>query len=146
MKTVAKNRRARHDYDITDTVEAGIVLSGQEVKACRASQINLAGAYVSLQSGRPVLKNATISPYSHASNLAEYDPGRERQLLLKKREVERLQSALDEQGVSLVPLEVRAGKHIKVLLGLGKGMKRLDKRQRIKDRDMKRRIREGRDV
>ncbi|MFA6259317.1 MAG: SsrA-binding protein SmpB [Candidatus Peribacteraceae bacterium] len=143
MKVVAQNRRARYDYEIVDTVEAGIMLTGQEVKSCRMGNVNLGGAYVSLLTGDPILKNANIAPYAFASGQTEYEPGRDRRLLLKKSEVRKLQAALAEQGVSLVPLEVRAGRHIKVVLGLGKGRKRIDKRQRIKERDMKRKIQKG---
>ncbi len=143
MKVVAKNRRATYDYEIVDTLEAGIILTGQEVKSCRQGHVNLAGSYVSLLSGKPMLKNATISAYSYASGLDNYDPGQDRELLMKKQQAAKLESQLAEKGVSLIPLEVRAGKHIKVVLGLGKGRKRLDKRQRIKDRDMERKMKKG---
>lgn len=143
MKVVAKNRRARYDYEITDTVESGVVLTGQEVKSCRNGHINLAGAYVSFLDGKAVLKNASITPYRFASGLENYNPNRDRPLLLSKRDIARLQSALDEKGVSLVPLEVRAGKYIKILLGLGRGQKRYDKRQKIRDKDMKRKLKRG---
>jgi SsrA-binding protein len=143
MKIIAKNRRAHYDYDIVDTIEAGIMLTGQEVKSCRAGNINLSGAYVSLLGGRPTLKNATIAPYKFASGLENYQPGRDRELLMRKREAQKLESELAEKGVSLVPLEVKAGKHIKVLLGLGRGRKRIDKRQRIKEKDMQRKMKKG---
>ena len=143
MKVVAQNRRARYDYEILDTVEAGIILTGQEVKSCRGGHMNLAGSYVSLLSGKPVLKNAAIAPYMFAGHMADYDPGQDRTLLLNKSQVAKIQAQLDEKGVSLVPLEVRAGKHIKVLLGLAKGRKRLDKRQAIKERDIKKKLRKG---
>lgn len=146
MKVVAQNRRARFDYQIEDTFEAGLVLEGHEVKSCRAGQVHLAGSYVSLLSNVPLLRSAKISKYAHASGLENYDPGRERKLLLKKNDIKRLTTALQEKGVSLIPLEVRAGKHIKVLLGLGKGKKRYDKRQSIKDRDVKKRIKQGEEI
>ena len=145
MKTIAKNRRARFDYDIVDTIEAGIQLTGQEVKSCRMGHINLRGAYVSLLHGKPVLKSSSIAPYTFASNIESYEPGRDRLLLLHKKEVERIQAAIDEKGVSVIPLEVRAGKHIKVILGLGKGQKRIDKRQKIKEKDVNRRLKQGKD-
>lgn len=145
MKIVAKNRRASYDYEILDKVEAGIILTGQEAKSCRQGHVNLSGSYVSFLGGKPILKSAKISPYSHASGLENYDPGQDRKLLLKKSEAEKLQSALDEQGVTIIPLEVRAGKHIKVLLGLGKGKKRFDKRQKIRERDQKRKLKKGED-
>lgn len=146
MKTVAKNRRAHFDYDIVDTIEAGIQLTGQEVKSCREGNVNLSGAYVSLLNKKPVLKSATIAPYKFASNIESYEPGRDRPLLLHKKELERIQSALDEKGVSVIPLEVKAGRHIKVLLGLGKGQKRIDKRHKIKEKDVSRRLKQGRDL
>ena len=104
MKVVAQNRRARYDYEITDTVEAGIMLTGQEVKSCRSKHVNLAGAYVSFLDGKAVIKGMKISPYAYASGLENYNPGRDRPLLLKKVDVERLQSALNEKGVALIPL------------------------------------------
>ena len=146
MKTIAHNRRAKYDYDIVDTLEAGITLTGQEFKSCRMGNINLAGAYVSLVSGSPVIKGMKIARYSHASNLESYEPGRDRTLLLNKKEIVKLTTKLAEQGVSLVPLEVKAGKYIKVILGLGKGKKRYDKRQSKKEQDIGRRLKEGRDI
>lgn len=146
MKVVADNRRARFDYAISDTLEAGVMLTGQEVKACRAGQVNLAGAYVTFLRDRPVLKKIKISPYKFASGLDDYDPERDRPLLLKKSEQRKLQSAVEEKGVTVIPLEVRAGKFIKVLIGLGRGRKKYDKRQKIKERETGRRMREGREV
>lgn len=142
MKTAAHNRRAKFDYEILDTVEAGIVLTGQEAKSCRLGQVNLAGSYVSFASGRPVLKQAKISPYKYAGIIPDYDPGHDRDLLLSKAQLSKLESVQAEKGVSIIPLEFRLGKFIKVLLGIGRGRKRLDKRQRIKDREMSRNIRE----
>lgn len=146
MKTVAQNRKARHNYEIVDTVEAGIILTGQEVKSCRAGGMNLAGSYVSFHTGKPVLKGASIAKYRFAAGVEDYDPGKDRVLLLKQSETERLQTKLEEQGVALVPLEVKAGRHIKVVLGLGKGKKKYDKRQSKKQKDVQRRLREGREI
>lgn len=146
MKTIAHNRRAKYDYDIVDTLEAGITLTGQEVKSCRMGNINLGGSYVSLVSGKPVIKGMKIARYAFASNVDDYEPGRDRTLLLHKREIEKLTGKLAEQGVSLVPLEAKAGKHIKLILGLGKGKKRYDKRQDKKNKDVQRRLRDGREV
>lgn len=145
MKPVAKNRRARFDFDIVDTVEAGIALSGPEVKSCRSGHISLAGAYVSFFGDVPLLKNAKIAKYAFSAD-PEYQDVRDRTLLLKKSEAEKLKRAVEEKGTTLVPLEVRAGKYVKVLLGLGKGQKRVDKRQKIKERDIGRRVREGREI
>ncbi len=145
MKAVAQNRRATHDYEIVDTFEAGILLEGQEVKSCRAGNVNLAGSYVSLHTGTPVLKDAKIAKYQYASNLDDYEVGRDRQLLLKKNELQKIQKELQEKGVSLIPLKVLAGKHIKVVLGLGRGKKKYDKRQKKKEQDVARRIQRGED-
>jgi len=146
MKTVAKNRRARFDYEITDTVVAGIVLSGQEAKSCRDGHVDLSGSYVSFLGGKPVLKQSKIRPYRFASQLIDYNPGRDRQLLLKKNEAEKLQSASEQKGVTIIPLEVQAGKFIKVVLGLARGRKTVDKRRVIKERDIDRRLKQGREI
>ncbi len=143
MKTVAKNKRARFDYEILEELEAGMILTGQEVKSVRAGNADLKGAYVSFVSGKPFLKNSTIQPYKYASNLTGYDPGRDRELLLKKSELERLKAMSDEKGISVLPLEFRSARMIKVLLGVGRGRKKIDKRQRIKERDVERRVRRG---
>lgn len=146
MKIVAQNRRARFDYEIVETIEAGLILTGQEVKSCRLGQVSLAGAYVSFLGGKPLIKHAKISAYKFASGLDDYDPGRDRPLLIRKSEMARLLSASAEKGMAIIPLEIHAGKYIKVLIGLGKGRKRLDKRQKIKERDMDRRMRTGKDA
>lgn len=142
-KLVAQNRRARFDYEILDTVEAGIVLTGQEVKSCRLGQVSLLGSYVSFVSGVPILKAMKISKYAYASDLDGYDPGHDRALLLKKNQIVKLQTSSSEKGMSVVPLEIHAGDFIKVLIGIGRGRKRIDKRQRIKEREIGRRVREG---
>lgn len=141
MKVVAKNRKATFDYEVTDTVEAGLLLTGQEVKSCRLGQISLAGSYVSFVGGRPLLKQAKISPYKYAGNMKDYDPGRDRLLLMTKAQVQKLEAAQSERGISIVPLEVRAGKFIKLLIAVGKGRKRIDKRQKIREREVGRRLR-----
>jgi SsrA-binding protein len=145
MKVVARNRRARFDFEITETVEAGLMLTGPEAKSCRMGHVNLAGAYVSFFGGKAHLKNTKIAPYAFSRNVP-HEEMRDRQLLLSAAESARLQKALEEKGISVVPLEVRADKYIKVLLGLGRGRKRIDKRQRIKEREMGRNLREGREI
>jgi SsrA-binding protein len=146
MKKVAANRRARFDYDLTDTVEAGIVLTGPEVKSCRAGQVNMAGAYVVFQGKKPFVKNMKISPYAYARKDQQLEPARERELLLSKKELAKLEVMQSEKGVTIVPLEVRAGRYVKLLLGVGRGRKRLDKRQRIKERAVERRLRKGEEM
>lgn len=139
-KIVAENRRARHDYDILETAEAGIVLTGPEVKSCRIGRLSIAGAYVSFLKGVPRLKGMTISPYPYAQ-AADCVPDRERVLLLKKREAERLWSHAEQKGCAVIPLAVTAGKYVKVLLGVARGRKKYDKRQKIKEKDIRRQIR-----
>lgn len=147
MKTVASNRRARFDYEITDTVLAGIVLTGQEVKSCRAGHVDLSGSYVSFYGGRPLIKHLKISPYAYAaSQLDGYDPGHDRQLLLSKTEATKLEEASEQKGITIIPLEVQAGKFVKILIGLGRGRKTIDKRRTIKERDVEKRLRQGKEV
>jgi SsrA-binding protein len=142
MKTVAHNRRARFDFAFSDTLLAGMILTGPEVKSCRAGHVDLSGAYVSFLGPTPVLKQCTIAPYRFAVPDA-FDPKRDRPLLLSKKDIERLKSASNEKGVSVIPLEVQAGKHVKILLGIGRGRKTIDKRQRIKEKDIEKRLRRG---
>lgn len=139
MKIVAQNRRAKFDYEIVETFEAGIMLLGWEAKACRAHLADLSGAYVSFQSGKPVLKKMTIRPYPFASGVNPDDTTRDRALLLSAKEIAKLASAADEKGMAIVPLEVKAGRHIKITLMLGRGRKRFDKREKIKERESKKR-------
>ena len=145
-KVVTVNRKARYDYEILDEVEAGIILSGQEVKSVRAGNINLSGAYVSFLGGDIVLKNASIAPYAYASDLEGYDPGQDRKLLLKKEQGKKLRAYAEQKGVTVIPLEVRAGRFVKVLLGAGRGRKRYDKRHRIREKEVKRRLHRGQDA
>jgi SsrA-binding protein len=146
MKIVAKNKRARFDYEILEQIEAGILLTGQEVKSARAGNINLSGSYISFVTGKPMLKNASIQPYKYASNLADYNPDQDRELLLKKKELNRLIGLSQENGISVMPLEVRSGRTIKVLIGAGRGRKKHDKRNRIKERETDRRLRQGKEI
>ena len=144
MKVVASNRRARFDYEIIETIEAGLQLTGPEVKSCRLGHVQLTGAYVSILHGRPVLKHAKIAAYVKATGV-EQIPERDRPLLMKASEIARLQTVLAEKGLTVVPLEVRAAKFIKVVLGIGRGRKKQDKRQKIREREVGRQLREGRE-
>jgi SsrA-binding protein len=145
MKIVSQNRRARFDYEITETLEAGMILTGPEVKSCREGHISLAGSYVLIQKGKAILRNATVARYQYAAGLESYDPSRERELLFKKIQINHLSSVVDQKGMTIVPMEVRAGKYIKILVGIGRGKKKFDKRSSIKKREVKRRLREGRE-
>lgn len=143
MKVVAKNRRATFDYEILETVEAGLMLTGQEVKSCRMGHCDLKGAYVSFQTSVPQIKQMTIRAYPQAGPLPDYQPSRERPLLLGKQDIGRLAAASNEKGLTVIPLEVRCGRYVKVLLGVARGRKKFDKRQKIKERDVAKRVRKG---
>lgn len=127
-KAVATNREAYHHYFILETYEAGIQLTGTEVKSARAGRVNLKDGYVSVRDGEVWLLNVHISPYSHG-NRQNHDPDRERRLLMHKREIFRLQSKTQEKGLTLVPTKLYfKGNLIKCEIGLAKGKKLYDKR------------------
>jgi SsrA-binding protein len=138
-KTVAVNRKARHDYFIEETVEAGIVLTGSEVKSLRDGRANLKDSYGRVDRGQAVLLNAHISPYDPAHR-ANHEPTRTRRLLLHRQEIDRLEGKLNQRGLALVPLRLyfNARGRAKVELGLGRGKKQYDKRQTIKEREARR--------
>ncbi|MGQ0538602.1 MAG: SsrA-binding protein SmpB [Gemmatimonadaceae bacterium] len=144
-KSVARNRRARHDYHILDTWEAGLVLTGTEVKALRAGKANIADAYGMLRDGELYLLNAHIAPYE-SGGYVNHEPQRSRKLLMHKREIRRLIGAVERQGLTLIPLELyfKRGK-AKVAIALAKGKqlhdKRADLRRRDDERDMARALR-----
>lgn len=137
-KIIATNRKARYNYEISDTYEAGLVLLGSEVKSLRAGQANFADSYGHIRDGEAFLVGFNIAPYSFARE-GGHEPDRTRKLLLNRREIDRIRAALDERGLTLVPLSIyfRNGK-AKMELGLGRGKRAYDKRQSIKERDSKR--------
>ena len=137
-KVVASNRRARHNYEILDTFEAGVVLKGSEVKSLRAGQVQLKDAYATIRNGELWLENAHIAPYSFASG-GGHDPERPRKLLLHRREIDRLIGKVNEQGLTLIPLQVyfTSGK-AKIELALAKGRRTYDKRRKLAEREQKR--------
>lgn len=139
VKTVAENRRARFDYYIEDTFEAGIVLSGTEVKSLRFGEGSIAESYAEVKGGEVWLVNANIPEFSHG-NRFNHEPKRPRKLLLHEREIARLHGAVERKGMTLVPLSVyfNARGRAKVELALAKGKQDHDKRQSIKERDWKR--------
>ncbi len=140
---LATNRRARHDYEILETMEAGIALLGTEVKSARAGRIQLKDSYVEVVEGEAFLVGAHISPYSHG-NRANHDPERRRKLLLNRREIERLFGRTTIQGQTCVPLSVYLkGNRIKVEIALAKGKKHYDKRQAAKAKLMDKEAREA---
>lgn len=135
---IASNRRARHDYEIVDTLEAGIALRGPEVKSLRAGRANLGDAYASIRNHEVFLHHLHISPYEPA-RLANSEPLRERKLLLHRRQIERLRARVQEKGFTLIPLSLyfKEGR-AKVELALVRGKRQYDKRQAIREREGKR--------
>ena len=136
--TIATNRRARHDYEILETVEAGLVLRGTEVKSLRDGQVNFKDSYATIRSNEAWLLGCHISPYSHGTD-ANHDPERDRKLLLHRSELQRLTGKIAERGLTLVPLRLyfKDGR-VKIELGLARGKKLHDKRSAIRERDVKR--------
>ena len=150
QKIVAKNKKAFHDYHIDQTLEAGIVLSGPEVKSLRAGKANLRDGYAQLKNGEVFLYNVHISPYAWTTHLAQ-DPLRVRKLLLHRQEIRKLIGKLHEKGIALVPLKIYfiGNGKAKVELALARGKKLYDKRAALKEkessREIERSMRRGRD-
>jgi SsrA-binding protein len=139
-RTVATNRRARHDFEITETYEAGIRLTGPEVKSLRLGRASLVDAYARVRDDEVWLEGLHIPPYE-AADQRDYHPTRPRKLLLHRNEIERLLSKTAERGLTLVPLKVYFTRGLaKVQLGLGKGKREYEKRQRIAEREQRREI------
>ena len=139
--TYAENRKARHDYDILETYEAGVVLEGHEVKAVKTGKISIFGSYVKTIGNEVFLIGATISPYQPKNTPGDYDPQRTRKLLLNKKEIAGLIGKSKEKGLTIVPLRVYAKKgKIKFEIGLAKARKKRDKREVIKKKEEKRKI------
>lgn len=133
-----KNRKAKFDYEIIDTIEAGMVLTGTEIKSLRAGKANLKDSYAIIRNGEVFLLNMHISEYDHG-NIFNHEETRSRKLLLHKKEILKLNDKVRIEGFTLVPLKVYIkGSYAKVLLGIGKGKKLYDKRESMKERDMKR--------
>ena len=137
-RAIATNRRARHEYEILETVEAGLVLRGTEVKSLRDGQVNFKDSYASIRNGEGWLLGCHINPYSHGTD-ANHDPERDRKLLLHKREIARLSGKISERGLTLVPLRLyfKEGR-AKVELGLARGKKLHDKRATLREREVRR--------
>jgi len=139
-KTIATNRKARHQYHILETIEAGIVLQGTEVKSLRQGKVNLGDAYAKIKDGEVWLVEMHISPYEQG-NVFNHEPRRPRKLLLHKREIKRLLGKVQERGLTLIPLRIyfKRGR-AKVELALAKGKRLYDRREDIKRRDEEREV------
>jgi SsrA-binding protein len=140
VKVVCQNRKAFHDYFIEDTLEAGIALSGTEVKSLREGKANLKDSYVLVKGGEVFLLNCHISPYSHG-NIMNHDPVRTRKLLLHRKEIDRMSGKAAAKGYTLIPLKIYfKASFAKVEIGLAKGKRLFEKRDTIKEREAKREI------
>ena len=142
VTTVCRNRKATYLYHIEERIEAGLVLAGSEVKSLRQRNADISDAYATVKEGEVFLLQAHIAPYENAG-YASHNPKRERKLLLHRMQIKRLRGKLAERGFTLVPMSIyfRRGK-AKVLLGLAKGKRKYDRRKAIKDKDMKRDLRQ----
>ncbi len=139
-KVIAQNRKAHFNYTITDSFECGIALQGTEVKSVKNGNISFPDSFALIENGEIWLQNFHISEYAFSS-IFNHDPDRKKKLLLHREEIKRLQRKVDEKGFTLIPLEVYLKKGlVKINLGLCKGKKDFDKRESIKDRDIKRDI------
>lgn len=143
VKQVATNRKARHNYTIEETFEAGIVLSGSEVKSLRQGGCSLEDGFAVVKNGEVILRGVHIAPYKQAS-IYNVDPDRDRRLLLHRREIARLAGKVKERGYTLVPLRIYFKRGFaKVELGLGRGKKLYDKRRKLREEDERRRTDEA---
>ncbi len=139
-KVLAKNPVAYHNYNIQDTIEAGIVLSGTEIKSIRAGKVNLKDSYVTIKNGEAYVYSMHISPYEFG-NIFNKDPIRDRKLLLNKREIRKLIGLVQQKGYSLIPISLYfKGNFVKMELGIGIGKKLYDKRQDIAKKDAERQM------
>lgn len=142
MPTLSQNKKAYYDYEVLEEFEAGIELTGQEVKAIREGKMSLKGAYVVIRQGQIFLIGANISPYQPKNTSKNYNPQRDRKLLLTKKEIKYLAGKSTEGGLTLVPLKVYTKRHlIKLKFGLCRGKKKYDKRKKIRDREISRNLR-----
>lgn len=139
-KLIAKNPVAYHNYTINDKLEAGIVLTGTEIKSIRAGKVNLKDSYANIKNGEAYIYGMHISPYEHG-NIFNKDPLRTRKLLLNKREINKLTGYITQKGCSLIPIQLYfKNNFVKLELGIGKGKKLYDKREDIAKKDAQRRI------
>jgi SsrA-binding protein len=139
QKLIAANRKARRNYEVLETIEAGLVLRGSEVKSLREAQVQIGEAYALIDHGEVWLHGMHVAPYTHAQTHSGHDPDRKRKLLLHASEIEQLRARVDEQRLSLVPLALyfKEGR-AKVELALARGRKAYDKRQVLAERDAQR--------
>ena len=144
IKIIARNKKARHEYEIMDTYEAGLSLLGSEVKSLRAGKATIKESFVQFKGKEPFLLRANIQPYTHATH-ENHDATRPRKLLLNQRELKKLRQGVREKGLAIVPLSIYfKGAWVKLEIGLGRGRKLHDKRENLKKKQDKRDISRGR--
>ncbi len=135
----ANNPKASFDYEILETIEAGIVLTGQEVKSVKTGKASIKGSYVKILNNEAFLVGATISPYQPSNTPPDYDPQRSRKLLLSRKQISTLIGTSQSHGLTLIPLKLYGKKgFVKMLIGVARGKKKYDKRETIKKKDIAR--------
>lgn len=141
IKTIAKNKKAKHDYHLEEYFEAGISLEGNEVKSIKNGKVSIKESFCQIKNNEAYIIGMHVTPYDYANNFNKQDPIRTRKLLLNKREIKKIQSKITEDGYSFLPIEVKEKKGlIKIDIAIGKGKKLYDKRHDLKAKDDKRRI------
>ncbi len=141
MSNLISNKKARFDYEILDTFEAGLVLAGYEVKSIKTGRAKLDGAHVLIRGSEAFLVNSSVAPYQPANMPKDYEPERVRKLLLSKKELKELEEKSEQAGLTIVPIRLyNAGRKLKLEIGIGRGKKKADKREALKARDNKRDI------
>jgi SsrA-binding protein len=142
MTVYAENRKARHEYETLESFEGGLVLLGHEAKSIRSGGAKLAGAYLTLRKDELWLTGAQVAPYAKAGALTDYDPSRDRKVLLSRAELESLRGKIQQKGLTLVPFSLYPrARHIKLSFGLCRGRTTYDKREKLKGRDIDRELR-----
>ncbi|NJK62060.1 MAG: SsrA-binding protein SmpB [Synechococcaceae cyanobacterium SM2_3_1] len=140
-KVIIDNRRARHEYEILETLEAGLELTGTEVKSIRAGKANLQDAFILIREGEAWLLNMHISPHNTASRVFNHDPTRRRKLLLHRREINRLRGTIEQKGLTMIPLKLVLSRGwIKAHIAVARGKKLYDKRQSLKEKQVNREV------
>ena len=144
MSEYVNNSKAGFDYEILETIEAGLVLKGTEVKAIKSGKASIKGSFVKITNNRPQLIGATISPYQPNNTPPDYDPTATRMLLLSKKQINVLLGLAQSQGLTLIPLKIYGAKgKLKLLIGIARGKKKYDKRASLKKKDLARRKQSG---
>ncbi|MDC1205388.1 SsrA-binding protein SmpB [Candidatus Pacebacteria bacterium] len=141
MANLISNKKARFDFEILETFEAGLVLAGYEVKSIKLGRAKLNGAHILIRGGEAFLVNASVAPYQSANMPKDYDPEHPRKLLLSKKELKKLETESEQVGLTIVPIRLyNAGRKLKLEIAIARGKQKADKRQSMKKRDAKRDI------